>query len=107
MTRKADKLYAIAERQQGYFTAAQAVACGYPSIKAIKTHHRSALLPVGGIAVKMHDRHDQDLVSPNPEEDAEGECPRETTLNIQFDCAVQSRVHDNAVHGILHRCEKA
>jgi predicted transcriptional regulator of viral defense system len=29
--RKEDKLYMIAERQQGYFTAAQAVACGYPT----------------------------------------------------------------------------
>ncbi len=31
MTRKEDKLYVIAERQQGFFTAAQAVACGYPT----------------------------------------------------------------------------
>lgn len=31
MTRKEDRLYVIAERQQGYFTAAQAVACGYPT----------------------------------------------------------------------------
>ena len=30
MTRKEDRLYVIAERQQGFFTAAQAVACGYP-----------------------------------------------------------------------------
>ena len=28
MTRKEDRLYVIAERQQGFFTAAQAVACG-------------------------------------------------------------------------------
>ena len=27
----AEKLYAIAETQQGYFTAGQAVACGYPT----------------------------------------------------------------------------
>jgi len=31
MERKTDKLYLIAERQQGFFTAAQAVACGYPT----------------------------------------------------------------------------
>lgn len=31
MNDKAKKLYAIAETQQGYFTAGQAVACGYPT----------------------------------------------------------------------------
>lgn len=31
LMRKEDRLYIIAERQQGYFTAAQAVVCGYPT----------------------------------------------------------------------------
>ncbi len=31
MTCKTDRLYEIAEAQQGYFTAGQAVACGYPT----------------------------------------------------------------------------
>lgn len=40
MTRKEDKLYMIAERQQGFFTAAQAVACGYPTSSHV--YHRKA-----------------------------------------------------------------
>ena len=31
MNDKTDKLFSVAERQQGYFTAGQAVACGYPT----------------------------------------------------------------------------
>jgi len=31
MKSKADHLYSLAESQQGYFTAGQAVACGYPT----------------------------------------------------------------------------
>ena len=31
MKSKADRLYELAESQQGYFTAGQAVACGYPT----------------------------------------------------------------------------
>jgi predicted transcriptional regulator of viral defense system len=31
MNKPSDRLYAIAEGQQGYFTAAQAVTCGYPT----------------------------------------------------------------------------
>lgn len=31
MKSKADRLYGLAESQQGYFTAGQAVACGYPT----------------------------------------------------------------------------
>jgi predicted transcriptional regulator of viral defense system len=31
MSDKTNKLFTVAERQQGYFTAAQAVVCGYPT----------------------------------------------------------------------------
>lgn len=31
MKKPADRLYAVAESQQGYFTAGQAVVCGYPT----------------------------------------------------------------------------
>lgn len=65
-------------------------------------HDRSAIPPVGGVSVQVHHRHDENLVSPNPEEDTEGECPREAPLDIQSDGAVQSRVQDNTVNGILY-----
>ncbi|HOE01416.1 MAG TPA: type IV toxin-antitoxin system AbiEi family antitoxin domain-containing protein [Kiritimatiellia bacterium] len=38
MKNKADRLYRVAERQQGYFTAGQAVACGYPTSSHV--YHR-------------------------------------------------------------------
>lgn len=38
MPSKADRLYEVAEAQQGYFTAGQAVACGYPTSSHV--YHR-------------------------------------------------------------------
>lgn len=40
MTCKTDRLYEVAEAQQGYFTAGQAVACGYPTSSHV--YHRKA-----------------------------------------------------------------
>lgn len=47
MNSKADKLYGLAEGQQGYFTAGQAVACGYPTSSHVYHLKRGSWLREG------------------------------------------------------------
>ena len=47
MKSKADRLYELAESQQGYFTAGQAVACGYPTSSHVYHMKQSSWLREG------------------------------------------------------------
>lgn len=47
MNSKADRLYGLAESQQGYFTAGQAVACGYPTSSHVYHLKRGSWLREG------------------------------------------------------------
>ena len=47
MKSKADRLYELAESQQGYFTSSQAVACGYPTSSHVYHRKQGAWLREG------------------------------------------------------------
>ena len=55
----------------------------------------------------MHDRHDDNLPRLLSEQDAEGERFGETPADIKFDGWVQAGIQNDAIDGILHRCQKS
>jgi hypothetical protein len=62
---------------------------------------RLSVLPVVGIAVQMHDSHDNDVVGSVPEENAKRECLRETAAYVKFNDRLKAGTNTDAVGGVL------
>lgn len=55
----------------------------------------------------MHDRHDDDPARPFSEQDAKRKRLGEASADIKLDRWVQMGIEDNAIDGILYRCEES
>ena len=65
-----------------------------------------SVFPVVGIAMQVHDRHDDNLPGARPKEDAERKGPHQASADIKRNDRVQAGIDGDAVGGVLDSREE-